>query len=138
MGAKRNELAPCGIYCGACPLYFRKCFGCSSEIREQEKKGKWACGIRRCCYETQNLTYCIECALFPCKALSKKFTASQPDEKRFAYRKEVVANLSLMKEIGENRYAELQRSRWRCAECGQRVVFYYYKCSCCGKESADV
>ena len=38
MGEKRNELAPCGIYCGACPHYFRTCFGCSSEIREQEQR----------------------------------------------------------------------------------------------------
>ena len=134
MDAKRNELAPCGIYCGACPAYFRKCFGCSSEIREQERIGKWACAIRKCCYEKQRLAYCIECGQFPCKSLSKKLTAPHIDEKRFAYRREIIANLSLMKKLGQSDYLERQRTRWRCKECGQRIVFYYYKCGGCGKE----
>src|SRR5512137_1091837 len=111
MDAKRNELAPCGIYCGACPHYFRKCFGCSSEIREQVSKGKWACRVRRCCYETHDIAYCSECDRFPCALTVKKFDSPLSEKRRFAYRKEVADNLNLLHVSGIEAYIELQRAR---------------------------
>lgn len=130
MDEKRNELAPCGIYCGACPHYFRKCFGCSSDITEQIQKGKWACRIRKCCYGKQ-LTYCIECVEFPCPKFTQKLLDAHKDDPKYDFRHEAATNLRKMKEIGEKKYLLQNRNEWKCGNCGNRVVFFYYVCPVC-------
>jgi hypothetical protein len=128
------ELAPCGVYCGACPSFGRTCSGCPSEDLDQKRTSKWSCKIRTCCYETKGHTYCIQCAEFPCKTISKKLLDSHPGEPRFSYRHEITDVFPKLLQLGEAKYHQFQRDRWICPECSGRVVFYHFRCRDCEKE----
>ena len=40
MNNRRNELAPCGVFCAACPSFDKTCNGCSSDNQKQ-KNGRF-------------------------------------------------------------------------------------------------
>ena len=127
------ELAPCGVYCGACPSFGKSCHGCASE-RIQKRKSKWACKLRTCCYSVKSIKFCIECDEFPCKEHRKKLLDSHSADPRFEYRHEVLENFKKFTELGLERYLEYQNEKWICPYCKGRVHWYYYKCSLCGVE----
>ena len=129
-----GELAPCGVFCGACPSIYKSCLGCASENQNQKRKSKWNCRIRKCCYEEMEKSFCIYCAQFPCDKINKKLINSHPGEIKFKYRHEISENLSKLDEMGIGDYFEYQRQRWSCPSCGGRVVFYDYTCIECGKD----
>lgn len=53
--ANKDNIATCGLYCGACHKYLvEKCPGC-----RENKKATW-CKIRTCC-QTKFFTTCAEC-----------------------------------------------------------------------------
>ena len=61
-----NELAPCSVFCGACPSFNKTCFGCPSESKKQKRISKWGCKIRKCCYEEKNIKYYVkDCKFLP-------------------------------------------------------------------------
>jgi hypothetical protein len=128
-----EELAPCGVFCGACPSIGKTCRGCSSEDRQQGRGSKWGCKVRNCCYNVEKVSFCGECGKFPCKIIGKKLLDTHPGEPAFKYRHEVPDNLARMKELGLDEYLEHERQRWSCPHCGGQVVFYHYKCRSCGK-----
>lgn len=128
------ELAPCGVYCGACPSFGKSCRGCADESREQGRSSKWGCKVRVCCYEQEQKDFCIECEKFPCKAHKKKLLDTHPEDPRFKYRHEVPANFSKMKEKGIDDYLRYQKERWACPSCGGTVYFYHYRCGRCKRE----
>ncbi len=133
MKERPNELAPCGVFCGACPSYGKTCFGYPSESRAQKRTSKWNCRIRRCCYDTMKKGYCIECDRFPCEIIKKKLIDSHPEDPRFNYRHEIPAMFPVMKEIGTDAYIEIQKNRWTCPSCGGTILFYHHKCNKCGR-----
>ncbi len=127
-----NELAPCGVFCGACPSFERSCLGCPSEDQDQKRISKWSCRIRKCCYENKNLDYCIYCDEFPCKIIKKKLLDTHMEDPRFAYRHEVIKIFPKLLELGEEHYHQYQKDRWICPICAGRVLFYEYRCIACG------
>ena len=129
-----NELAPCGVFCGACPSFNISCLGCASERKEQKRTSKWGCKIRKCCYTKKKLDFCGDCTEFPCTKINKKLIDSHPGESKFKYRHEIPENLKKLKELGKEKYQEYQKQRWSCPTCGGTVHFYHYKCGKCGKE----
>lgn len=129
-----NELAPCGVFCGACPSFGISCAGCASEDRNQKRTSKWSCKIRKCCYAEQELDFCGSCARFPCEKVSKKLTDSHPGEVKFKYRHEIPDNFVKLAQLGPPGYYEYQQQRWKCPACGGRVCFYEYACRACGSE----
>ena len=53
-----NELAPCGVFCGACPSFNKSCFGCSSNTNKNKRtKSKIHCPIRICIYTIKKQCY---------------------------------------------------------------------------------
>lgn len=134
MRERVDELAPCGVFCGACPSYNKTCNGCSTENEEQKRISKWRCKVRNCCYDEQKKNYCIECDKFPCKNLRKKLINTHPEDERYKYRHEIPEIFKEMKEIGIENYFEYQKKRWSCPSCGGIVYFYKYQCSECGKK----
>ena len=56
-----NMLAtPCLLYCGSCAYYLtQECKGCGTEDRSE-------CSILNCCRKDHELSFCTECANFPC------------------------------------------------------------------------
>jgi hypothetical protein len=128
-----NELAPCGVFCGACPSFNKTCLGCPSERREQKRKSKWGCRIRRCCYEEKNLKICGDCQQFPCDEVKRKLLNSHPGEMKFKYRHEIPENMKVLRELGLKEYLKYQKQRWSCPFCSGTVRFYEYKCDNCQK-----
>ncbi len=135
MGRIPDSMGPCGIYCGACPSIGRTCRGCGSEDRDQKRRSKWGCRLRTCCFEERGLDLCVECDEFPCGKHTSKLSSSHPEDPRFGYRRETVHNLRRVQEVGVGAWLEEQDARWRCPECGGRVVFYRYTCEDCGNEA---
>jgi len=133
MGRIPDAMGPCGVYCGACPSYGKTCKGCGSEDRDQKRTSKWGCKLRSCCLDERGLDLCVECDEFPCRKHNSKLSGSHPDDPRFAYRRETVANLRCIQEVGFEAWLGEQDARWKCPECGGRVVFYHYTCVECGR-----
>jgi len=129
-----NELAPCGVYCAACPAFNKTCLGCSSDNDKQKRKSKWSCKIRNCCYEKQQKDFCIECSDYPCEIYSKKLSSSHIGDKRFTYRHELTEVLKILKQKGIDEFLKYQKERYKCPFCGGIIYFYCYKCGKCGKE----
>ena len=134
MEKRLNELAPCGVYCGACPSFNKTCLGCASESKNQKRTSKWGCAVRNCCYIDKEINYCIECDNFPCKRIKKKLIDTHPNDIRFKYRHEIPDIFVKMKEMKLEDFLEFQEERWSCPHCGSIVHFYKYKCSNCGEE----
>ena len=132
MGGVPPAVAPCGIFCGACPSFGRTCKGCSSEDRDQRRGSKWGCHLRRCCIEERGLAFCHQCDDHPCARYERKLTASHQGDPRFEYRREVRENLKRIAEVGAEEWLAEEDARWRCPDCGGRVHFYHYACSRCG------
>lgn len=134
MKNRRIELAPCGVFCGACPSFNKSCFGCSSESRNQNRKSKWNCKIRRCCYEEMKIDYCGYCKSFPCDKINKKLINSHIGERNFKYRHEIPEDMEKLKQFGIEKYIKIKSKEYSCPACNGIIYFYYYKCSKCGKE----
>lgn len=129
------ELAPCGVYCGACPSFNITCFGCASDDKNQKRSSKWGCKIRSCCYTEKGLNYCIDCDQFPCNIFSSKLLGTHKKDPRFNYRFEIPLLLSKLKIMSSKNFIRFQKERWKCNSCGGTIRFYHYRCDKCGKES---
>ena len=131
-----SVLAPCGIYCGACPSFGKTCLGCASLVQDggQKRISKWSCKLRVCCYEEKGLQYCSQCQDFPCAKHQKKLMVSHPADPRFQYRRDVPHNLILLQKLGTEAYLTQMAEKYTCPHCGGQVVWYHYRCSECGKE----
>ncbi len=132
---KTNELASCGVYCGACPSFNKSCFGCSSEINKKTRsKSREGCLIRNCCYNIEKHNYCVECEKFPCAKISKKLLKSHPENLKYKYRHEIPQVFIKLREMSLIDFLIYQKERWTCPSCGGIIHFYHYICSQCGKE----
>lgn len=129
-----DPLAPCGVYCKACPAYQETCLGCASNNKDQKRKSKFTCKIRLCAYEHKMKNFCSECKEFPCKVFKKKLFFKHEGDPAFQYRFDVFENFRLLKEMKIDDYLEYQDKRWRCPKCGGRVFFYSYRCKDCGAD----
>ncbi len=134
-------IAYCGLYCGACsfrlaaeennrahlrampadydqfkeqPLEF--CPGCRLE------NNCGPCGIRDCAVE-KGLAYCSQCDQFPCKRMEAFHSDGKP------HHEEVLANLNLLKDMGEAGWLDNMKKKWTC-RCGAKKSWYYDSCSC--------
>jgi hypothetical protein len=128
------ELAPCGIFCGACPSFGKGCRGCPTEDTRQKRKSKWSCRIRNCCYFIENVEFCFNCGEFPCKELVRKLCKSHPGDPRFKYRHEILENLEKLSELGNEEYLRYQVKKWQCSACKGRIHWYKYRCSECNED----
>ena len=129
-----DTLAPCGVYCGACPSFDKTCNGCASDDKNQDRCSKWSCKIRDCCYNQKGLDYCIYCEQFPCKIINKKLFSSHKGDPRYTYRYEIPDVFIRLKNMGVKKYLDFQIQRWKCKVCDGTIQFYLYKCNKCGKE----
>lgn len=134
---RRTEIAPCGVFCGACPSYNKTCLGCPSENTEQKRRSKWGCKIRKCCYEEKNLDYCGYCDEFPCDIVNKKLLTNHKDQKEFEYRYEIIEDMKRLKEIGVDELIKLKNKEYTCPNCNGTIAFYNFKCNTCGRVYKD-
>ncbi len=109
-------IAPCGIYCVACPKYRDRnlCRGCRVDSRHNN------CDIYECCVSIGALTYCHECDCFPCERLQDfiSFNAG----KNFAHFRHVaIENLIHMRDVGVEKWVE---------EMNKKVLTGEYRINC--------
>ena len=134
-------IAYCGLFCGACSFrlaaeennrkhianipshydYLKNkpaeyCPGCRLENRCGE------CIIRDCAIDNK-LDYCSQCIRFPCDKITKFNNDGKP------HHSEVLSNLKLLIEIGENNWLEYMTKKWSC-KCGAKFSWYYKICNC--------
>lgn len=129
---KLNAISPCGIYCKACPAFGKSCKGCPSSDKDQERKSKWNCKIRNCCYNIKELDYCGYCDSYPCKMLNTKIINSHLNDRRYDYRHDVPTGFSILKRDGMEDFIKYHAEKSKCPKCGGVIMFYSYKCNTCG------
>ena len=122
-----NLVAICGVFCGGCPVYRIRCYGCRSTDRGpiQERTSKWNCKKRDCALE-KGLQHCGECAKLSC-------TLRKPLEKRYIqnYQIDLAENCRQIKLLGAEGWIESQRKKYTCPNCGQSFSPYDLWCVKC-------
>jgi hypothetical protein len=101
-------LAPCGIFCGVCPMYTRRprmCGGCNSN-RGFARLERKLCGIQKCC-RNQGISRCSECAELETCARLEEFCKWDS----FVSHSPARENLVLLKQQGEAGFLKIISER---------------------------
>lgn len=140
-------IAYCGLYCGGCSFKvaheennFRHILSMPerySRVKEELKDKPMPecpgcrldnqcgdCAMRDCAREKE-LDHCALCADFPCE----KITAFQSDG--VPHHSEIIENLKLLRELGEEAWLERQKNQFTCSTCGERLSWYVTECTKC-------
>lgn len=149
---RRNWVAPCGLYCGACTIRLAgksgnrqlmeeialaltarqgqsiqaddlACEGCLSD--EKVAIVCRDCDLRACAME-KGVRHCSSCSEYPCQAIVDFSNDGLP------HHAEVTENICRQLEIGLEAWADEQEKRWRCPQCGRVISWYDSQCSACG------
>ena len=123
-------IAPCGMDCGLCLAYLRqknRCLGCNGDDAGKPKSCV-ACRIKNCDeLEAAGAGFCYACAVFPCPRL-RRLDARY----RNKYGMSMLENLRTIGRDGPVVFAENERTRWTCPECGDVVCVHRPACLSCG------
>jgi hypothetical protein len=128
------SLAPCGVFCEACPSFKKTCIGCPANSKLQKRTSKWGCQIRSCCYNEKQLDFCGHCDEFPCRLINKRLIKPHPKNIKYKYRHEIPEVAEKLRSLGVDKYYEWLDDKWSCPYCGGRVFIYAYECSQCGEK----
>lgn len=131
----QKYLSCCGLYCGACSsmMLQEKAEGDPSvanfqyEYAEEPCEGcsqDSLCQIVTCC-EIHDVVTCAFCVEFPCEGI-RNFSRDE-----WPHHKEVLDNLTRMRQIGIEAWLEEMRKTWSCPRCGARTHWYQSKCPAC-------
>jgi hypothetical protein len=152
-----NLVAPCGLYCGACPMYIAtqsndkakldamlKQFSAGPMKLKMEDivcdgcigKGRVAsfcrdCAMRKCALGKEGVTRCSDCKEEPCDKVTKF------NNDGMTHHGEVLKNLDGIKKMGIEKWAKSEKERWSCPKCGLPIAWYDSKCSGCGAARSD-
>ncbi|MCF7822971.1 MAG: DUF3795 domain-containing protein [Candidatus Marinimicrobia bacterium] len=123
-------IAPCGMNCGICLGYLRDKNHCSGCLSDEGPKANHCttCRIKNC-EKMQRLEsgYCYDCENYPCsrlKQLDKRYITN--------YGMSMIENLDKIRSLGFEQFMELEKSKWTCSECGERLCVHREKCQYCG------
>ena len=134
----------CGLYCGSCPFLMasrRDELDVIAERLEKDKKELFCegckgeqvsvfckkCGIKQCALDHQ-VEFCFECDEYPCEKLQNFKNDDHP------HHSVILKNLDSLKELGLEKWLELQQKLWSCQKCGTPFSWYDEKCQECGSE----
>ena len=140
-GGGEKLVAPCGLYCGACPMYLATqennqqrlnafaqqfsagkmqlkledvlCDGCIGGGRVASFCRR--CAIRSCAEGKSNVTRCSDCPDVPCA----KVTSFNNDGMQ--HHSEVLENLRHVREMGISRWTKYEEDRWHCPQCKEKL-----------------
>jgi len=122
-------IAPCGLFCGACPVFKASgdsalaerlaqtlgipleqvnCLGCRVEKGHIKVMGEPVCPTYHCCIEQKGLQFCYECGDFPCLKL-----APCADKAQTLPHNTKVYNLVLLQKLGVEKWLERAQQSWR-------------------------
>jgi len=154
---KEKLVAPCGLYCGACPMYLAtkekdeqktkellqrfsgpnskfaledlQCDGCIGGGRLASFCRK--CNMRACAETKQKVTRCADCKEFPCSLITNF------NNDGMLHHAEVLANCRQLREVGIKEWTKQQEERWSCPQCRANISWYDATCSRCGAKRSD-
>jgi len=156
---ENNEklVAPCGLYCGACPRYIAtqnkdeqklnillqqissqytkltpadlQCDGCISNGRLAITANR--CTIRECVKKKPTVTRCSNCPEFPCFRIINFNNDGMP------HHAEVLGNCRSLNDVGIKKWAKSEEERWSCKQCKTKISWYDKKCSSCGTKRSE-
>ena len=122
-----DMFARCGMNCMVCykHCYHKKpCAGCLNSDRGKPEHCR-KCRIKDCA-AGKNITYCYECADFPCKqikSLEKSYNSR--------YHASLLENSNDVKEQGMKALLEKHRRKYKCPDCGGIISLHDAECSEC-------
>lgn len=126
-----SMFAPCGMNCMVCykHCYHKKpCAGCLiSDTGKPEHCRK--CKIKDC-IKGKKLTYCFECADYPCKQI-KSFEKSYSTR----YGTSLMKNNQTVKGSGLVEFMKQQNEEYTCPVCGGIISIHDAECSECQTKS---
>jgi hypothetical protein len=154
---KEKLVAPCGLYCGACPMYLAtqdkdekkikellqrfssmnqkltladlQCDGCIGGGRVASFCLK--CGMRDCAEKKQKVTRCADCKEFPCSQITNF------NNDGMQHHAEVLANCRQIREVGIKEWTKREEERWSCPQCRAKISWYDKACPSCGAKRSD-
>jgi hypothetical protein len=124
-----NLVAPCGLFCGACPVFRASgdsalgerlaktlgvpleqvsCLGCRVEKGHIKVMGEPVCPTYDCCIQQKGLQFCYECGDFPCLKL-----APCADKAQVLPHNTKVYNLVLLQKMGVEKWLGGAQQLWR-------------------------
>lgn len=145
MKVNPNLLAPCGLYCGVCGIYYAdkqeneilkqklakaywcqpeqiKCDGCLSENKYFFCE---TCKIRSCVTE-KGISGCHQCADFPCDNITNY---PFPVAKEF-----MLKSIPARQERTDEEWVEWEENNWTCSSCGAKMFRGAKRCPNCKNE----
>lgn len=154
-GPLRNLLGICGLYCGNCPNYLaprqgdlatlealaaergvapaeQACDGCLSGNASGECRA-CAHGFRDCSRE-HGVTWCLECAEFPCQRL-EDFRHVHV-QNGISHHATVVEDLQSICQGGAKAWLARKAAESTCPGCGRRRYWYDRACPSCGRAAS--
>lgn len=154
---KEKLVAPCGLYCGACPMYLAtqdkdkqkikdlaqrfstpnskfaledvECDGCIGGGRVATFCRK--CNMRACAETKQKVTRCADCKEFPCSLITNF------NNDGMLHHAEVLENCRGLKAAGIKEWTKREMERWSCPQCKANISWYDGTCSRCGAKRSD-
>jgi hypothetical protein len=149
----RNLAGICGIFCGTCPQYLAsrendtkqmariardenlpvskvRCDGCLSDHVISFCKD---CrhGFRSCA-RGKGVTWCFECADFPCERLQKH--KEKHIVNGISHHAHIIDSLNFMKNYGVVAWVEQQDKAGSCPQCGKRLYWFTRVCPGCATQ----
>jgi len=127
-------IAPCGMNCAICAGYL----AAKNDLRSKglrmitcpgcRPRNKHCAFLKERCSKLSNkeVTYCFECASFPCdrlKTIDKRY--------RSRYRMSMIENLNAIKENGMEEFLRDQEETWKCPNCGELISCHNGLCFRC-------
>ena len=121
-------VAPCGLYCGGCPIFRASsdsalaeklaqtlsippekvnCLGCRGEKGHIRMMGEPVCPTYQCCIEQKGLQFCYQCDDFPCLKL-----APCADKAQTLPHNTKVYNLVLLQKLGSEKWLQRAQQLW--------------------------
>lgn len=119
--------APCGMNCKVCYKHLKpkkSCKGCLSSDDDKPEHCK-KCNIKNCVKE-KGITYCFECADFPCKQIKN---LDKSYIKRYGV--SLVQNGITVKNDGLECFMMKEKEHWTCKKCSGIISLHDAECSEC-------
>jgi len=153
MEINQNFIAPCGLYCGVCGVYFatwdnnngflEKLLGvyqgkiagldhltiedikCDGCLSDRVSIFCRVCAIKDCTRE-KGYTGCHECNDFPCRHIE---TFPMPVGKKV-----ILRGIPFWREHGTQKWVEEEEARYACPQCGHQLFRGARRCNKCKTE----
>lgn len=139
---KTALVAPCGVYCGVCPVYradkenleaLKRKIAASYGVKREEVfcdgcrscrvfLGDGDCTVKPCAL-AKDLAGCYACDDFPCSRIEER-----PD----FMRRVILRSVPILKTRSVESFIENEERHYRCPQCGTRLYMGARKCPSCG------